>query len=58
MLDISQLMLYIRHLLDGRSYDQTLESYILSRNPQNTSDVERFTQEFSRHYEPRGGALW
>jgi len=32
----------------GTSYGSELENYITSRNPQNESDVERFTREY--HY--------
>ena len=38
------------------SYGYQLEKYIVSRNPQDAGDIERFTQEFSRKQQQ--GFLW
>jgi len=35
------------------SYGYQLEKYIVSRNPQDAGDIERFTQEFSRKQQQR-----
>ncbi len=55
MLDFTQLWTTVRSLFQDRSYGTTLEQYIVSRNPQNPADIERYTTEFqSRH----GGTQW
>lgn len=33
-------------LLNEHNYGSQLEQYITSRDPQNTSDIERYTREF------------
>ena len=58
MLDMSQLMALVSHLFKDRTYGDTLQQYIESRNPKSVGDVERLTQQFSRHFNAKGGALW
>lgn len=48
MLNMSQLWIVINRLFSDRSYGQSLEGYIASRNPQDTSDIERLEQEFNQ----------
>lgn len=55
MLDFTSLFTALRQIFTDRSYGQTLESYITSRNPQNEIDIERFTREFQMK---TGSALW
>lgn len=55
MLELSQLWTVIRQLFTDRTYGQTIEQYILSRNPQTTADVERYTNEFQLRH---GGGSW
>ena len=33
-------------LSEGTSYGSKLEEYIISRNPKDTADVERYTRDF------------
>jgi len=49
MLDISQLWIVVNRLFSDHSYGQALEGYIASRNPQDTSDIERLEREFHHH---------
>jgi hypothetical protein len=55
MLDFTNLLAVLGRIFTDRSYGQTLESYITSRNPQNEIDIERFTREFQMK---TGSALW
>jgi hypothetical protein len=55
MLDNLQLWALFRSLFTDRSYGSTLEQYIVSRNPQNAADIERYTTEFQNKH---GGAKW
>lgn len=59
MLELSQLLAVLKTLFTSKTYGETLESYIVSRNPQNTADIEKFAREFeSRASTLRGSALW
>lgn len=55
MFDMSQLWAVLRSLFTDRTYGQTIERYIVSRNPQNPADVERYTTEFQLK---NGGGSW
>jgi len=55
MLEMSQLWTILRSLFTDRTYGSTLERYIVSRNPQNPADIERYTTEFQNK---NGGAKW
>lgn len=55
MLEISQLWTVLRSLFTDCSYGQAIEKYIVSRNPQTPSDVERYTVEFQQRH---GGGQW
>lgn len=55
MLEMSTLWTVIRQLFTDRTWGQNIEQYIVSRNPQNTGDVERFTNEFQMKH---GGGQW
>lgn len=51
----TQLWTILRSLFTDHTYGSTLERYIVSRNPQNPSDIERFTAEFQLKH---GGGSW
>lgn len=55
MFDMSQLWALFRSLFTDQSYGQTIERYIVSRNPQTPADVERYTTEFQLKH---GGGSW
>ena len=48
MLDMSNLWIVVNRLFSDYSYGQSLEGYIASRKPQDTSDVERLEREFNQ----------
>lgn len=60
MLDMSNLWIVLNRLFSDYSYGQSLEGYIASRNPQDTSDVERLEREFNQRIQRNnffGGAV-
>jgi hypothetical protein len=45
---VSSVLEVIRNLFKNKTYGSELEQYIVSRYPQNSGDVERYTLEY--HY--------
>lgn len=55
MFDFTNLITVLRQLFTDRTYGTALEQYIVSRNPTNQIDVERYTREFELK---NGSSLW
>lgn len=48
MLDLHTLLRGLQFLFRSRTYGETLEQYIVSRHPKDSSDVDRLTLEWQR----------
>lgn len=48
MLDLTTILMGLRSLFRAPSYGERLEKYIVSRNPQDSSDIDRLTIEWQR----------
>ncbi len=54
MLEMSQLYAIFRKLFTDRTYGESLEHYINSRNPQNSADIEHL----ERQWQYKSGGQW
>lgn len=54
-LTLQSLCNLLYSLFQSQSYGATLEKYIISRNPKNPSDIERYTTEFHMRH---NGITW
>lgn len=48
MLDLTTIFIGLRALFRSPSYGETLEKYIVSKHPKDSSDVDRLTLEWQR----------
>lgn len=48
MLDLHTLLLGFKALFKTPSYGETLEQYIVSKHPKDSSDIDRLTHEWQR----------
>lgn len=48
MFDLHTIMVGLRSLFTTPSYGETLEQYIVTRHPKDTSDIDRLTTEWER----------
>lgn len=48
MLDITTILMGLRTLFRSPSLGETLEQYILSKHPKDSSDIDRLTIEWQR----------
>lgn len=48
MLDLHTLLLGIKAFFNSPSYGETLEQYIVSKHPKDSSDIDRLTIEWQR----------
>jgi hypothetical protein len=51
---MSKLLEKIASWFKSRSYGSDLEAYIISKNPQNTADVEKYAREYDAGIWARG----
>lgn len=56
MLDITTILIGLRALFRSPTYGETLEQYIVSKHPHDSSDVDRLTIEWQRT-QTRGGII-
>lgn len=45
---VNQLKNFLKKIFSEFTYNEKLENYILSKNPQNICDIEYWTTEFNR----------
>ena len=53
---MSKLLAVFKKLFSDQTYGRQLETYIISRHPQNEADIERLTQQYQQRNS--GGMLW
>jgi hypothetical protein len=49
MLDLTTILMGLRSLFRSPSYGETLEQYIVSKHPKDSSDIDRLTLEWQRN---------
>ena len=58
MLDMTQLLVVIKHLFKDKNYGDTLKEYITKHNPQTTSDIEILERQWLYRQNRYTGGKW
>lgn len=58
MLEMTQLMTVLKKLFTDRTYGESLQDYITSRNPKDTADVEFLERQWQYRNIGNTGGQW